>query len=203
MLDTRRARLLAVALLLAALFGVLVWHGTLDPDPRQGRYPDEGDLAGDAAAHVGDRVAISGTVVETDPAVVRARYTAVVDGDVERGTARYRVRDPPADLAVGQRVQVFGTLVGGRTVAPSNVTRYGDAPGYMFLVSLLAGLWVLARLVVHWRLERADLSLRRRDRPLARRGVGRFLDDPVAALRARARWARRTGPTETTEDDDA
>jgi hypothetical protein len=89
-----------------------------------------------------------------------------VDGDAvavgDRGE-HVRVTGSDRELAPGDVVQVAGTVSGERTVAADRVVvSPGDGRRYMFAVSGLAGLLVLALVAARWRVDRDALALRRR-----------------------------------------
>jgi starvation-inducible outer membrane lipoprotein len=46
---------------------MLVWGGTVTPDPTINNYPDEDDIGPTPEAYVGQQVTLGGTVVATDP----------------------------------------------------------------------------------------------------------------------------------------
>lgn len=145
MFDSVPARALAVVLLLAGIAGLCVWHGTLAPNAAVGAYPDEGDFLATPDAYLGDLVTVGGTVVDTDPLTI----------EVEGATGeRVSIRVTGVDDAVtdGSDLRVFGTLTDERTVDARNsftVPRTGY--WYTYSVSFLSGLWVLWRIVRHWR----------------------------------------------------
>ena len=145
MLQSPRARLLAVVVLLAALFGLVVWHGTLDPAPDAGAYPGSAELAADYDERLGDSVALEGEIVGIDPVVIESEY------------------------GVGESIRL--TVVGldpGRTIRAENAFVVpATGPLYARGISFLAGLWVLGRIVRRFRFDRTEPGLVRRDRPLA------------------------------------
>lgn len=166
MVESRYGRIALLALLLLVLFGGLVWHGTLEPNPQDGRYPSASDSADRPNDYVDQQVAVSGVVVETNPLVTETKYDVFVAGTYERRSVEYTIVSPPHTPKTGRKIQVFGTLTGERTIRASRITAYGANPGYMYAVSFLAGLWVLGRLLTQWRLEWSDLSIRRRETPI-------------------------------------
>lgn len=146
-------RVLAVVLLAAALAGVLVGAGAIEPDPATNTFPDEEDVASSPGDHIGQRVSVGGTVVETDPVVVRVTYGL---GEYARVTV-VNVEEPVAE---GDSVSAFGTLTDERTVdAERTLVRAPWETWYMYGVSFLGGLWVLGRLGRHWRVDRELLAL--------------------------------------------
>jgi len=176
MLDSGGGRVLGVALLVAVLFGLAVWYGTLLPAPEQGAYPSGSDLAADYDARLGQQVQLTGTVVGTDPVVIAVGYDRVVDGQARAGTVRFTVTGVGRPVAAGQNLQVYGTARPDRTIAARNVvTVPSERIVYMYAVSAVAGLWVLARILRRWRLDPSTGALVRRERPV----------DVLEALRAR------------------
>jgi hypothetical protein len=164
MLDSRSGRVIAVALLLGLLFGAMVWHGTVEPNPALGSYPSHEEIErGDVAP--GDAVVVTGTVVETDPVVLENDVELVVDGAYEERPLRVTVVESGGSYEEGQTIQVFGTYAGDRTVREGSTITIGSRP-YTYTISFLAGLWVLGRLIYRWRVDLADLSFRRREDPL-------------------------------------
>jgi hypothetical protein len=89
-------------------------------------------------------------VVSTDPITVRAEYdtpTGIESIDIE-------VTDVDATVARGDRLQVFGVLTAPRTVRATNVVIVPESGlWYAWVISFVAGLWVLARILRHWRVD--------------------------------------------------
>ena len=168
--DDLAVRGAALAVLLLALCGLFVLGGTdwpMAPDPP----PSAEDLDENYERHVGDTVETAGTVVETDPVVVEVQYDSGVFGETE-----YRLRlegAPPA--AVGDNVYFSGEVRPDRTVAVDTERALVRAPGeitYMYAVSALAALVILARFVNGWRLRLRRLAFTPRERTLYRRWRG-------------------------------
>ena len=146
MLESPTVRALSILLLLGGLVGLFVVHGTLEPAPDQHAYPGTDDLVADPDVHVGEQVEVGGTVVETAPVVLQLENgdEYVVDGA------------PPAE--VGQQLSVFATVsADGRLEAHDGVAREPWETTYMYAVSIVAALWVLARGLRHWRVDGRDL----------------------------------------------
>lgn len=170
---------LAVGVLLCVLLGLCVWFGTLGPAPSLGAYPDSRDVGAAPTEHVGSQVEISGTVVDTDPVVITLDY--------EPTSPRVVVTGLQIDVDRGDGLRAIGTLTDERTVRATNafvVPRWGTT--YTIVISFVAGLWVLTRIVTGWRI-----------------GPGRRLVpreatwSPGGSLR---RWTRRAR-TESTESE--
>lgn len=167
MLASRGGRLLALAVLLSLLALLAVWSGTLAPAPGLGAYPTEDDLGTEYAAYVGDPAQVSGVVVATDPVVLDAAYEGYADGGYRTGELRLTVTDLETPVTTGEHLQVFGTVRPDRTLAATDAVVVPDRNYlYTYLVSFLAGCWVLARLVRGWTVAWDDLAVRRRDEPL-------------------------------------
>ena len=143
-------RALTVALLLAGLLVLGVWFGTLQPAPALGDYPDADDLAADYDAYLGEPVAVGGRVVATDPVTIDAF-----------GDDTYVVTDLAIQPDRDDNLYVFAVVRPDATLEAT--TAYTVPPWgrtYTYVVSALAGLWVLARIVRHWQLERWSLTPR-------------------------------------------
>jgi len=98
-------------------------------------------------AYVGDRVQAGGTVVETDPVVF---VVTTKDGDEMEITAVSFEGDP----SVGDEINVYGTLeTDQRVMVIDSYTREPWERYYMYAVSFIAGVWVLARFVRGWRFD--------------------------------------------------
>jgi hypothetical protein len=152
-------RLLLVCVLLLVLSGTFVAYGALGPAPTRDVFPDSRDLARDYDRHLGERASVGGTVVATDPVVIAA-------GDGRGGTIELTVVETRRRPALGDDFRVYGTVRPDRTlVARRSVVVPPSGGTYAYVVSALAGLWVLGRVVQYWRLD-PDAGLVRRATPL-------------------------------------
>ena len=150
-----RVRLLAVVVLLASLAVMFVWAGTLSPDPAMNNYPGNTEVGAQPEAYVDQQVEIGGTVVATDPAVIEVEHPD--------GTHDVTLEGLDESVAEGQQVSAFGTLTDASTLQVDKaLVRWPWETWYMYAVSFLGGLWVLARLLAHWRPDRARLAFRPR-----------------------------------------
>lgn len=167
MLHSWVGRVAAVCGLLAVLFALMVGLGAPAPDPAVGDYPNGDALAQDYDRYVGEYVQVTGTVVDTDPVEIDLGYEYAADGERHSGTLTVAVRSVDTAVTEGQSLQVYGTLGPDRTITAENSVSV-PATNYiaMYLVSALAGLWTLARVVCGWRLDRQTGALCRRDDPL-------------------------------------
>lgn len=148
----QHVRVAAFLVLAAALGGLLVWGGTVAPDPAANNYPNHDDVGANPAAFVGERVVIGGTVVGTDPVVVRATYGV-------GGTVDVTLANADAEVAEGDHVAAFGTLADETTLDTERLlVRAPWETYYMYTVSFLGGVWVLGRIGRHWGLDRDRLA---------------------------------------------
>lgn len=162
MLESPLARAVAIALCLCALIGLFVWFGALEPAPDHHRYAGGDEVVADADRYVGQPVELSGHVVATDPVRIE------VDSDYE--STELVVRDAPA-VEDGQYLSVYGTLTDAETVeAEGTVARESWEFTYMYAVSAIAALWVLARAVRQWRFD-PTRGIVPRDEPLTLDGA--------------------------------
>ncbi|TKR25450.1 hypothetical protein [Natronomonas salsuginis] len=158
--DRLGIRLLAIATLVAVLFGCFVLAGTVQPSPDDRNYPNEADIAADGERYVGDRVVVGGTVIETDPLTIEAEP---IPGE----PIAFVVEDTARTPEVGDTLTVYGTLRSeNRIRAIEPIHREPWEMQYMYLVSFLGGLWVLGRLCNGWRFDRESMSLVPRTAPL-------------------------------------
>ncbi|USZ67411.1 hypothetical protein NGM10_11810 [Halorussus salilacus] len=167
MLTTPRSRVAAVFALLSLLFGLCVWYGALAPAPELGAHPDQEDLLGQYDAYVGDRATLTGQVVDTDP------VTVVVTGAGD--SRQLTVTDLSTPVREGETLWVFGVVEPGRTVRAENAFTVGSGgTRYALSASLLAGLWVLARLARQWRFDAEGWALEPRGGERDAPGFGRL-----------------------------
>jgi hypothetical protein len=151
-------RWLLGSLLLATLFGLCVWYGTYGVAPGLGAYPTDQAVVSTPAKYVGDAVTLSGIVVGTDPVEMR------IVGDGTQRTLTVTGVDTPVER--GDQLRVFGHLVDEDTVRVTNAFTVPPSGFlYSYLVSFVAGLWVLARLLTQWRLDSTGGLVRRPDAP--------------------------------------
>jgi hypothetical protein len=154
-------RAAAVGLLLVALCGMLVYGGTITPDAGERHYPGNDEVAPEPGAYDGQRVALAGEVVGTDPLRVEvvsdtgASFTLTVQGAT-------------AEATEGDSISVFGTLRDGAIIdAERVIVREPWEVTYMYGVSFAAGLWVLARTLRRWRFDAERLAFVPRETPLS------------------------------------
>lgn len=178
----QRGRVLLALVLVVALAGLLVWYGALpSSDPATNHYPDEDHVAPNPDAFVGQSVVLGGHVVATDPVVIEITH----DGTTSEFTiqnANEALQTSGAPLEPGDRVTAFGTLTDASTLeAERSLTREPWELQYMYVVSVLGGLWVAGRFVQGWRFDRGRLAFVPRADPT--RATGRGPDSEAETLR--------------------
>lgn len=108
----------------------------------------------------GTPVATGGFVTGTDPITISVETT--------RGSHAVTILGTELSPAVGDKIRVFGTLTGPRTIRSQHAFVVPQTGlWYTWSVSFLAGLWVLSRLLRHWRFEYARVRFCRRETPLS------------------------------------
>ena len=154
----RSGRAAVVCCCLIALVGLFVWYGAVSPEPPSYDNPSNVAVVPSPDAYVGEAVTLYGTVVATDPPVVRATSD---DASID---VTLRGADPAH--ATGDEVMVVGTLRDDRTLAVDRIVdreRAADHEsweyGYLLGVSLLGALWVLGRAARQWRVDHAAVAL--------------------------------------------
>lgn len=167
MLTTRWTRAIAVLALSGTLFIACVGFGTLQPAPADGRYPHTGDIVQHPDRYDGESVVVNGEVVTTQPLGVEASYSIVRDGQLERGTVPFTITNTQASASVGDTVQVYGVFHQVHSIHVNQivVTPSRDI-GYMYVISALAGVCVLGRLLRQWRFDPEHFAVAPRNDPI-------------------------------------
>jgi hypothetical protein len=115
---------------------------------------------------MGDYVQVTGPVVGTDPVEIAVEYDYTSDGQRHSGIITVTVQRVDTSVTEGESLQVYGTLGSDRTITAENsVTVPARNYTAMYLVSALAGLWTLSRVVCGWRLDWGTGALVRRENP--------------------------------------
>ncbi|MFP8890769.1 hypothetical protein ACLI4U_13510 [Natrialbaceae archaeon A-CW2] len=148
MIESPVLRLLTICLLFSALFGLFVFYGTLEPAPEVHDYPSTSDLEEHPDLLINEQAEVGGTVVDTDPTIIK----------LENGH-QYVIEEAP-EVDAGQELSAFVTVreaatdgVPGTLEAHDGVAQDQWETAYMYAVSIVAALWVLARILRHWRLD--------------------------------------------------
>lgn len=171
MVSSGVGRVGLVALLVVVLAGLCVMFGVQSAVPNTQTTPGNDDLAYDYERYVGDVVRVGGTVVGTDPVVIEAEYEFFADGVVHSGTLELTVLELGAEVEVGDELRTYARVQPGNVVVARNavvVPRWNYL--YMYAVSAVAGVWVLGRLAMGWRLD-SSLALVRRASPVSVSGL--------------------------------
>jgi len=164
MIDSTHGRLLAVLCLLAVQVSLFPLYAQQPIDPAEHVYPEGPDVASDPAAYIGERVEITGIVQRTEPLVVRV--------ETAEGSMTVMVANHGLSPERGAKVRVFGTLTAaGELRATDGFVVPQRGRWYAWGISFLAGLWVLYRLVVHWRVKAATLGFVPRETPATIRAL--------------------------------
>jgi len=117
MIETRSTRLLALLVLAGILCGLLLWAGTLGPNPDRNAFADEDAFAVDYDAYVGERIEFGGTVLATDPVVVEA--TADSGRSLELTLRSLKETD---SISPGDEITFYGVLEIDNTVTVIDTT---------------------------------------------------------------------------------
>lgn len=155
---------MALLLLFVALGVTCVAFGTLTPKPDAGRYPYTGHIVTDRADYANGPIVINGEVTDTAPLTVTSTYTVVRDEQLEHGTATFVVTDTSAQVTASDVVQVYGVLGEDGTISATRVVVTPSRNvSYMYVISAVAGFWVLLRLLQGWRFDRQRFAVVPRD----------------------------------------
>lgn len=145
-------RALIAIVLIGCLVGLIVGYGAIGDEPIGDRLPTEDEFALEPSAYVGERVAVVGTIVETDPVVMEVTY-----GDDQ--TTEFVLEGYVTEPSTESRELVIGDLVDESTIAVvGSESREPWRSYYMYAVSALAVCWVVARFVRGWRFDRTRLA---------------------------------------------
>lgn len=156
MFESPAVRGVSLVLVLAAQVGLLVLGGTAVVGQGTDPYPSEYALALDYDAYVGSEVSVEGEVVSTDPVVIARQF--------QYQEIRLTIRDVDTEVTTGETLFVFGVAEPDHTIrAERAYTVSGSGQLYAYVVSALAGAWVLARLVRGWRVDPAAWGLTPRE----------------------------------------
>ena len=129
-------------------------------------YPGEDEVGPNPGTYVGQQVSLDGRVVGTDPLRIEVEY-----GTGE--TFAVTVTGVGRAVSAGDHLNAFGTLEAeGRMSADRVFVREPWELWYMYAVSFVGGLWVVARTVRRWRVDADRMAVVRREEPLPVGGDG-------------------------------
>jgi hypothetical protein len=153
MLQSPRGRGIALVGTLVLLFGLLVWAGTLEPAPSAGSFPGPDWYGENPTRFLGERVDGTGHVVGTDPVRVAFEYGV---GE----TVTITLEGVDHAVSEGRRIRVFGVLTApDRIDVVESFTTPPNGMPYAYVVSFLAGLWALYRILRTWSVDREVVGL--------------------------------------------
>ena len=147
MSRTRILQLLLICLLVTALVGLFVLHGTVQPDPDHNYFPGNSEVTS-GQLDTGQYVVIAGEVsaVHKNGVVIRLSGSDVrvdlgeIDGHAEVGD----------DVWVSGHLRETDRSANHMIETDRAIVRAPWEIGYMYAISMLAGIWVLIRFVRGW-----------------------------------------------------
>lgn len=172
-IETANGRILVVALLLASHSVLFSMYAQQPVNPEAGVYPGGSTVVENPDRYLGKHVVMEGIVQEPSPTVI-----AVHTSD---GTTMITVTGTGFTPETGDKLRVFGTLSDPGTVESESGFAVPERGfWYTWSISFLAGLWVLVRLLRHWKLDVSHMRFSRRDRPLTLREIKSTVRDTDA-----------------------
>ena len=147
MSRTRILRLLLICLLATALVGLFVLHGALQPNPADNHFPGNSEVTS-GQLDTGEYVVIAGEV----SAIQENRVVIRLSGS----DARVDLGEIDGHAEVGDDVWVSGYLreteenADHEIETDRTIVRAPWEIGYMYAISMLAGIWILIRFVRGW-----------------------------------------------------
>jgi hypothetical protein len=160
MIETGKGRLLVIVLLLAVQAALVPMYATQPVNPDAGVFATGERFTENPDEYVGTRVVAEGRVLQTAPTVIRV--------ETSQGVHRLTVVDSSLSPTDGDKLRVYGVLAQPNMVRSIHAFVVPQSGlWYTWGVSFLAGLWVLARLIRHWRLDSTRLCFSPRETPLS------------------------------------
>ncbi len=137
-------RVMIVILLLTSLCILFIYHGSLDPAPEMGAYPNEEDLIDDYERYIGEEAEVGGKVISTDPIIIELEH-----GD---RTIDLELTGFDDDVEEGDHLSVYGIVRQDLTFEVKNgVVRPFFNIVYMYVISFAAAMWLAFRILSQWR----------------------------------------------------
>lgn len=145
---SRSERGILILILLTVLCSLFVLGGIdRPPAPEMGVYPGAEKIAEQPNRYQNQQVSFGAQVVSTDPVVVEAEYGT----DTGIKSIRLEITGIATTVEHGDRLQIFGVLTGPGSVRALNIVAVPQTGRwYAWVISAVAGLWVLARLFNQW-----------------------------------------------------
>lgn len=155
-----------ILILLLGLSSLFVWGGIdRPPAPQLGIYPEAEEVAQQPSQYQNEQITIHGRVISTDPVIVRAEYEA----DSGLKSIDLQIADIGTDVTRGDKLQIFGTLIDAQTIRATNIVVFSEiGRWYTWLISFIAGLWVLVRIINRWTIDLRTGAFSPRSDPLYR-----------------------------------
>jgi len=158
MFETARSRILLVLVLCAGQALLVPLYAQQPVDRDSWVLPGNDDIADNPDQHDGQEVIVGGFVEETDPIVVRVQ--------TKTGTHRITITGGEFAPEPGDKIRVHGTLVETDPLTVDTIHAFVVPQAglwYTLGISFVAGLWVLGRLVRHWRVNQSTLGFEPRE----------------------------------------
>lgn len=161
---SRGRRVILILFLLTVLFSLLVVGGIdRPPAPELGIYPHTEEIAQQSTDYQNQSVSFVAQVVSTEPVIVRATYGT----ELGAKSIRLKITELGAIVNRGDRLQIFGVLIGPQTVRATNVVVVPQSGlWYVWVISFIAGLWILGRIIRHWKIDLQTWAFLPRAEPL-------------------------------------
>ncbi len=160
MFKDPKIRFTVIVFLIIILVSMFIWFGSLGPEPSNGAYPGKEELFEDYDDHVGEKVEVTGDVVDTDPLTIK----------IERLDEEMKLQVTGTDIQSegGDKLQVFGVLHEDHSIRAENAVRLplGNYI-YMYAVSIVAAIWISIRIITRWRWDGKEHRIEERDEPLS------------------------------------
>ena len=145
-------RFLSIAILFLALLGVSILAGTMTSNPAMNSFPDNDDVGPNPNQYTNQQVSLGGEVIATDPVVIRVEYGLDNHFDLVLTHLDTSVEE-------GQHGSAFGTLTDANTLDTERaLVRWPWEEYSMYALSILAAIWVAARIYRHLRFDRHQLA---------------------------------------------
>jgi hypothetical protein len=148
-----------IIILTAVLVGLFALAGTTEPDPDNNNFPGPAEVYENPDEYIGERVTVTGTVVETDPLTIE---TQPVPGE----RTRFVIENADTTVDTGDTIAVYGNFSTQNRIDAINTVRHKQSNRYsMYLVSFFAGLLVLGRLLNQWTVDTRKWAVVQRTEP--------------------------------------
>lgn len=140
-------RIFLIVVLLVAQFGLLVFFESSSSRFEAGVYPPIDSMKNNYQEYYGKNVNVAGSVIHTDPIIISYGYSP-------ENSVELRIAGVDERVHLGDSVRVYGRVESDYTIDGKRlikVSRTGQF--YMYSISLLAGFWVLGRVIRDWKFD--------------------------------------------------